>query len=186
MKHLDAISDEAIVALNLPTRIPLVYELDTHFSLITPGGAIWIRTQRPNRPRRWRSRDGDAAAVARVVSTAAMAASALAETSTPGPGAGQLTPLVNVTKHTHCATARVTRSPQRQGHDQFAERSAQLPDDMNACHEPNRPDPRDRGDRLADTTQSSEPTRTPVSMALAHNKPICGALWLAAVRFPAS
>ncbi|HYB29698.1 MAG TPA: hypothetical protein VEF89_24025 [Solirubrobacteraceae bacterium] len=38
VKHLDAISDEAIAALNLPTRIPLVYELDTHFSPITPGG----------------------------------------------------------------------------------------------------------------------------------------------------
>ena len=28
MKHLDGISDEAIVSLNIPTGIPLVYELD--------------------------------------------------------------------------------------------------------------------------------------------------------------
>ena len=28
MKHLDGISDEAIVELNIPTGIPLVYELD--------------------------------------------------------------------------------------------------------------------------------------------------------------
>jgi 2,3-bisphosphoglycerate-dependent phosphoglycerate mutase len=28
VKHLDGISDEAIVKLNIPTGIPLVYELD--------------------------------------------------------------------------------------------------------------------------------------------------------------
>jgi len=28
VKHLDAMSDEAVVALNIPTGIPLVYELD--------------------------------------------------------------------------------------------------------------------------------------------------------------
>jgi 2,3-bisphosphoglycerate-dependent phosphoglycerate mutase len=28
VKHLDGISDEAVVALNIPTGIPLVYELD--------------------------------------------------------------------------------------------------------------------------------------------------------------
>ena len=28
MKHLDAVSDKAIVDLNIPTGIPLVYELD--------------------------------------------------------------------------------------------------------------------------------------------------------------
>ena len=38
VKHLDGISDEAIAALNLPTGIPLVYDLDTDFTPITPGG----------------------------------------------------------------------------------------------------------------------------------------------------
>jgi 2,3-bisphosphoglycerate-dependent phosphoglycerate mutase len=38
VKHLDGISDDAIAALNLPTGIPLVYELDDDFSAITPGG----------------------------------------------------------------------------------------------------------------------------------------------------
>jgi 2,3-bisphosphoglycerate-dependent phosphoglycerate mutase len=38
VKHLDGISDEAIATLNLPTGIPLVYELDQDFSVITPGG----------------------------------------------------------------------------------------------------------------------------------------------------
>ncbi len=30
VKHLDGISDEAVVSLNIPTGIPLVYELDDH------------------------------------------------------------------------------------------------------------------------------------------------------------
>ena len=38
VKHLDGISNEAIATLNLPTGIPLVYELDTDFNVITPGG----------------------------------------------------------------------------------------------------------------------------------------------------
>jgi 2,3-bisphosphoglycerate-dependent phosphoglycerate mutase len=38
VKHLDGISDDAIAALNLPTGIPLVYELDDDFSVLTPGG----------------------------------------------------------------------------------------------------------------------------------------------------
>ncbi|HKV97949.1 MAG TPA: 2,3-diphosphoglycerate-dependent phosphoglycerate mutase [Gammaproteobacteria bacterium] len=32
VKHLDKISDEDIVALNIPTGIPLVYEFDRHFT----------------------------------------------------------------------------------------------------------------------------------------------------------
>ena len=32
VKHLDGISDEAIAALNIPTGIPLVYELDADFA----------------------------------------------------------------------------------------------------------------------------------------------------------
>ncbi len=38
VKHLDHISDQDIAALNLPTGIPLVYELDERFRPITPGG----------------------------------------------------------------------------------------------------------------------------------------------------
>ena len=38
VKHLDGISDEAIAGLNIPTGIPLRYELDDDFTPITPGG----------------------------------------------------------------------------------------------------------------------------------------------------
>jgi len=38
VKHLDEISDDAIAALNIPTGIPLRYELDDDFKPITPGG----------------------------------------------------------------------------------------------------------------------------------------------------
>lgn len=38
VKHLDGISDEAIAALNIPTGIPLRYDLDEDFRPITPGG----------------------------------------------------------------------------------------------------------------------------------------------------
>ncbi|XNZ00384.1 phosphoglyceromutase [Micrococcus luteus] len=38
VKHLDGISDEDIAALNIPTGIPLVYELDEDLKPITPGG----------------------------------------------------------------------------------------------------------------------------------------------------
>jgi 2,3-bisphosphoglycerate-dependent phosphoglycerate mutase len=38
VKHLDQISDEEIATLNLPTGVPLVYELDDRFRPITPGG----------------------------------------------------------------------------------------------------------------------------------------------------
>jgi 2,3-bisphosphoglycerate-dependent phosphoglycerate mutase len=38
VKHLDGISDEAIVGLNIPTGIPLLYELDADFQPVTPGG----------------------------------------------------------------------------------------------------------------------------------------------------
>ena len=37
-KHLDGISDDEITGLNIPTGIPLVYELDANFKPITPGG----------------------------------------------------------------------------------------------------------------------------------------------------
>ncbi|GAA4094715.1 phosphoglyceromutase [Nonomuraea soli] len=38
VKHLDGISDEAIAGLNIPTGIPLVYELDADYRPVTPGG----------------------------------------------------------------------------------------------------------------------------------------------------
>ena len=38
VKHLDGISDEAIAALNIPTGIPLVYELDEDFKPVVAGG----------------------------------------------------------------------------------------------------------------------------------------------------
>jgi len=38
VKHLDSISDEAISGLNIPTGIPLLYELDEDLRPITPGG----------------------------------------------------------------------------------------------------------------------------------------------------
>ncbi len=38
VKHLDGISDEDIAALNIPTGMPLVYELDDHFTPVTRGG----------------------------------------------------------------------------------------------------------------------------------------------------
>ena len=38
VKHLDGISDEEIAGLNIPTGIPLVYELDASFRPAVPGG----------------------------------------------------------------------------------------------------------------------------------------------------
>ncbi len=38
VKHLDGVSDDAIVGLNIPTGIPLLYELDADYHPVTPGG----------------------------------------------------------------------------------------------------------------------------------------------------
>jgi len=38
VKHLDGISDDDIAGLNIPTGIPLVYELDSNFKPVIPGG----------------------------------------------------------------------------------------------------------------------------------------------------
>lgn len=38
VKTLDGISDEDIASLNIPTGMPLVYELDESFRPVTPGG----------------------------------------------------------------------------------------------------------------------------------------------------
>jgi 2,3-bisphosphoglycerate-dependent phosphoglycerate mutase len=39
VKHLDGIGDDAIAGLNIPTGIPLVYQLDDEFRPVVPGGA---------------------------------------------------------------------------------------------------------------------------------------------------
>jgi 2,3-bisphosphoglycerate-dependent phosphoglycerate mutase len=38
VKHLDGLSDEAVVGLNIPTGIPLVYELDGSMTPVSTGG----------------------------------------------------------------------------------------------------------------------------------------------------
>jgi 2,3-bisphosphoglycerate-dependent phosphoglycerate mutase len=38
VKHLDGISDADIAGLNIPTGMPLVYELDENFAPTVPGG----------------------------------------------------------------------------------------------------------------------------------------------------
>jgi 2,3-bisphosphoglycerate-dependent phosphoglycerate mutase len=38
VKHLDGISDADIAGLNIPTGIPLVYQLDDALAPVTPGG----------------------------------------------------------------------------------------------------------------------------------------------------
>lgn len=38
VKHLDGISDEDIAGLNIPTGIPLHYQLDENFRPLNPGG----------------------------------------------------------------------------------------------------------------------------------------------------
>jgi 2,3-bisphosphoglycerate-dependent phosphoglycerate mutase len=39
VKHLDGISDQAIAGLNIPTGIPLVYDLDEELKPLNPGGS---------------------------------------------------------------------------------------------------------------------------------------------------
>jgi 2,3-bisphosphoglycerate-dependent phosphoglycerate mutase len=38
VKHLDSIGDDDIAGLNIPTGIPLLYELDADLRPTTPGG----------------------------------------------------------------------------------------------------------------------------------------------------
>ncbi|TDD41131.1 phosphoglyceromutase [Nonomuraea terrae] len=38
VKHLDGVGDEEIAGLNIPTGIPLVYDLDEHYRPTVPGG----------------------------------------------------------------------------------------------------------------------------------------------------
>ncbi|MDX6201756.1 MAG: 2,3-bisphosphoglycerate-dependent phosphoglycerate mutase [Frankiales bacterium] len=39
VKHLDQVSDDEIVGVNIPTGIPLLYTLDASFKPLTPGGS---------------------------------------------------------------------------------------------------------------------------------------------------
>ena len=52
VKHLDGMCDADIVALNIPTGMPLVYELDATSSRGSSAGSTWT----PRRPRRVRRR----------------------------------------------------------------------------------------------------------------------------------
>ena len=62
VKHLDGISDEAIAELNIPTGIPLLYELDADVQAHRRrAGATWTRRRPPRRPRPLRTRVGKAA-----------------------------------------------------------------------------------------------------------------------------
>jgi 2,3-bisphosphoglycerate-dependent phosphoglycerate mutase len=38
VKHLDGLTDEAVVGLNIPTGVPLRYELDEQMRPVTAGG----------------------------------------------------------------------------------------------------------------------------------------------------
>jgi 2,3-bisphosphoglycerate-dependent phosphoglycerate mutase len=38
VKHLDNLDEKTVVGLNIPTGIPLYYELDDDFTPLTPGG----------------------------------------------------------------------------------------------------------------------------------------------------
>ena len=51
VKHLDGISDAAIAELNIPTGIPLLYELDEPSGRPARAGATWTRMPR-SRPRK--------------------------------------------------------------------------------------------------------------------------------------
>ena len=59
VKHLDGISDEAIAGLNIPTGIPLLYELDDDFSPSPRAGSTWTRRRRRKPPPRSRTRAVD-------------------------------------------------------------------------------------------------------------------------------
>ena len=50
VKHLDGMGDDEVVGLNIPTGVPLRYDLDDDLRPITPGRAV-------PRPRRRRGRD---------------------------------------------------------------------------------------------------------------------------------
>ena len=59
VKHLDRISDAAIAELNIPTGIPLVYELTTGSGPRRPADGTWTRKPPPKPPRPSRTRAAD-------------------------------------------------------------------------------------------------------------------------------
>ncbi len=60
VKHLDGISDEEIAGLNIPTGIPLVYEIGADFRPKEPGGRyLDPQAAAASRPRPWPTRDAD-------------------------------------------------------------------------------------------------------------------------------
>ena len=59
VKHLDDVGDAEIAGLDIPTGIPLIYELDASFRPVTRAAATWTRKRPPPRPRPWPARAGD-------------------------------------------------------------------------------------------------------------------------------
>ena len=59
VKHLDGISDEDIAGLNIPTGMPLVYELDEDMRPTVAGGATSTPRRPQQPPPRWRTRVAD-------------------------------------------------------------------------------------------------------------------------------
>ena len=56
VKYLDNVSDEEIVELNIPTGIPLVYELDDDLKPLQKFYLGDPEAAQSARPRRWRTR----------------------------------------------------------------------------------------------------------------------------------
>ena len=56
VKHLDGISDDDIAGLNIPTGMPLVYELDDDFQPVRPAARTSTPKPPPRPPRRWPTR----------------------------------------------------------------------------------------------------------------------------------
>ena len=52
VKYLDQMSDDEIVGLNIPTGIPLRYDLDADLRPVVPAARTWTRRPPPPVPRR--------------------------------------------------------------------------------------------------------------------------------------
>ncbi len=53
VKYLDGMSDDEVVGLNIPTGIPLRYDLDADMRPLVPGGSTSTRRRRLPAPPRW-------------------------------------------------------------------------------------------------------------------------------------
>ena len=80
VKHLDGISDEAIAGLNIPTGIPLRYDLDDDLRPTAPGGTL----PRPGGREGGRRRGGRAGALTRLRADNAVIAAFSRTTSVNG------------------------------------------------------------------------------------------------------